>query len=107
MSPLGRATRRRRRPPLVCAAAGWQLGTANLAAAGTVTCPMCGHPVAARAVRAGVVKVTDHPPAEAVTCPCGTVHARLHCPSCGQGIPPGEAVLHHLAVTDPPAEVAS
>jgi hypothetical protein len=99
--PLRRVVRRRCRPTLpalACAAVGWQLGTANLAA-GTLTCPLCDRSVPARPVRAGVVEVEPHPPADAVTCPCGTTHARYACPTCGCQLTVAEAVLARLAVT--------
>ena len=97
-----RATRRRCRPTmpaLACAAVGWRLGTANLTA-GNLTCPVCTRPVTAHPVRTGVIEVDPHPPAEAVTCPCGTTHASYACPACGRQITDAEAVLARLAVTN-------
>lgn len=93
-----KARRRCRHTTPVCAAAGWQLGTATLTTAGTLTCPLCDRPVTARHVRAGVVEVAPHPPAEAVTCRCGTTHAQYQCPACGRRLPAADAVLHHLAL---------
>jgi hypothetical protein len=108
--PGGRRAARRCRdriaPPAACAAAGWQLGTACLVAAGTVVCPLCAVLVAARPVAAGVVEVAAHPPADAVTCGCGTVHARLACPGCGRPTPAADALLHGHAFTATPLDAA-
>jgi hypothetical protein len=78
----------------VCAAVGWQLGTACLVAPGALVCPLCATTVACQTVRARVVEIAAHPPAGAVTCSgCGTTHARLACPGCGRAITPADALL--------------
>lgn len=88
----------------MCCASGWRLGAGCLNPAGRLTCPRCDREVTALAVRAGVIEVATHPPAQAVVCTgCGTTHDRLACPTCAQRVDAGDELALGLLVVPGPA----